>query len=302
MDLKQAILKTICYFDLFDYPLSLKEITDYLWRFDVKEDVIRKTIRKMIGKEISRKGEFYFLKERDGIVKIRRLRLIISEKKLKKAKRILSLLRLVPFVRGIALTQNIAIKNCKEKSDADILIITSRNRVWISRVIVNLILDIFRKRNPKNNNRICPNFFLSLNNLNIQNIALDKEDIYLAYWVKTIKPLFGSFYFNEFNVNNIWATNLVPNKKQNFKNEFLPNPLLRFIQKIIEFIIMPFSSKLNKYLKDKQIKVINKNKRNAKNPSIITEEDIVKIHYEDKRDYYKKEWIKKIEKRVEISA
>ncbi len=296
MDIRQAILKTLCFFDLFDYPLTLKEIHFYLWQNSSNLEKVRNNIRKMIGKEISRKGEFYFLKGRKGIVKTRRERETISKKKWKKAKRIIILLRIVPFIKGVAITQSLAIGNTKENSDADLLIIASPGKIWIVRAFVNLILDIFRKRNPKNKNRICPSFFLTSKNLNIKEVSLKPLDIYLAYWVKTIKPIFGSHFFYEFDAHNLWAYNFLPNAEPEFRNQVLINPIFWLKQKLLELLLWPFSKRLEKLLKDKQLKIIEKNKKKlVKSPSIITTEQMIKIHYNDKRKFYLNEWQKKIE-------
>jgi len=67
-------------------------------------------------------------------------------------------------------------------------------------------------------------------------------------------------------------------------------------QKILEFILYPFAGKFEKFVKEKQLKIIDKNKKTAKNPSIISSDEIIKIHYDDKRGYYLHEWESRIEK------
>jgi len=296
MDIKEAILKTVCFFDSLNFPLTLREINFYLWQNAASLEETRKNLRKMIGKELSRKGEYYFLKGQEDLVKTRRGREKISKKKWKKAKRIINLLRVIPFIKGVAVTQNLALKNCKESSDADLLIITSPGKIWITRAFVNLILDIFRKRNPKNKNRICPSFFITSNNLNIKDIALKPLDIYLVYWIKSLKPVFGSHFFYEFDAYNFWAYKSLPNAEPDFKNQLVFNPIFRILQKFLEILIWPFSKKLENFLKTKQLKIIDKNKNKlSKSPSIVTTERMIKIHYEDKRKFYLNEWQKKTE-------
>lgn len=293
-EIKNSIFKTVSYFDLFDYPLTLEEINFYLWKDQASLEKVRKNIRKMLGEKLGRKGEFYFLRGSNELVKTRREREKISQKKWKKAKRMISFLRIIPFVRGVAITQNLALGNCKEDSDADLLIITSPGKIWLSRAIINLFLDIFRKRSPKNKNRLCPSFFVTSDDLNIKDITLKPLDIYLVFWIKTLKPIFGPHYFYEFDAKNFWAFEYLPNAEPDFKNQLLPNPIFRLVQKILEILIWPFSKKLNTFLKEKQIKIIEKNKKNAKNPSIVAADDLIKIHYDDKRKYYQDEWNKKL--------
>ncbi|OIP23429.1 hypothetical protein COX95_02795 [bacterium CG_4_10_14_0_2_um_filter_33_32] len=295
-NIKKSILETISYFDIFDYPLTTEEITNYLWKSPASLDSVRKNIRKMIGNELGRKGEFYFLRNRDEIVKARRERQIISAGKWKKAKRIVGILRIIPFIRGIAVTQSLAINNAKEDSDIDLLIITSPKRIWIARAFTNLLLDLFRKRRPKNKNRICPNFLIVSNKSNIKSVSIEPQDIYLAYWINTTSFLFGKKAARDFINFNSWILELLPNRKTNSVNGLKPNPFYKMTQKILEFILYPFAGKFEKFVKEKQLKIIDKNKKTAKNPSIISSDEIIKIHYDDKRGYYLHEWESRIEK------
>ncbi|NTU69929.1 hypothetical protein HGB13_03875 [bacterium] len=48
-----------------------------------------------------------------------------------------------------------------------------------------------------------------------------------------------------------------------------------------------------------QLKIIENNKNKAKNPSIIVNDKMVKVHYDDRRLFYKKEWEKHL-KSVDI--
>ena len=95
-ELKKNILKTLVWFDLFDYPLTASEIWRYLLNTDFKElstDIrkqeseIKIILDKLIREvKIGQKDEFYFLKNRQEIVGIRKQRQKISLKKLKKPK------------------------------------------------------------------------------------------------------------------------------------------------------------------------------------------------------------------------
>lgn len=293
MEIKNAILKTICYFDTRDYPLKIEEIHSYLWGVKTSIEETKKTLFEMIGKGLTESEGFYFLKNREEIVKTRKTREKISDEKLKDTKSILNLLRTVPFLRGVAIIQSLAFNNCKEGSDIDIFIITSPGKIWIVRAMVNILLDIFRRRG-KVKNAICPSFYLTYDKLSVENISLKPQDPDFVYIFNNFKPVFGEKHFTKFLEENLWLNNCLPNSKNNLKDSSSLNPIYWVIKKTFEVLLLPFSKIINTKLKNKQIKIINKNvKAYAKNPSIITNDFIIKTHYNDKRIFYSKEWQKK---------
>jgi len=143
--LKKAILKTLAYADVFDYPLLKKEI----WRFLIKERKegelkteeegkgfsweLKELIKKSLCKE--KKG-FYFLPGREKIINLRKRRQKYSEKKIKIAEKIALILRKIPWVKMVGVTGALAMRNAEKKDDIDLLIIAVKNRLWLTRFLL----------------------------------------------------------------------------------------------------------------------------------------------------------------------
>ncbi|NTU69930.1 hypothetical protein HGB13_03880, partial [bacterium] len=125
----------------------------------------------------------------------------------------------------LAITQNLAIDNAKKTSDVDLLIITSKNKIFIARFCVNIFLDIFGLRKVKNKNRICPNFFISEDSLDTSKVAI-KDDTYLAFWVSSLRPIYNQKLFNKFKNENKWANKYFPNSEYKSNITLFNTPIL----------------------------------------------------------------------------
>ena len=86
MNVSSAILSTLAYHDIFDYPLDLSEIFDLLVKKKSgKESIARGLGRLRIAGKVSGNNECFFLKGRRKIVRVRKLRIKYSQAKLKQA-------------------------------------------------------------------------------------------------------------------------------------------------------------------------------------------------------------------------
>lgn len=304
MEAKTSILKTICFFELFDYPLTLEEIHYYLWEYSSSLDNVRKNIRKMISKELGRKGEFYFLKGQEKIVQIRREREKISQKKWRKAKRISWFLQKVPYIRMIAVCNSLAINNAKEESDIDIFIISKKNRLWIVRFLVTKFLKFFGQLQQRNNKKdlICPSFYVTEEKLSLRNLIRNSDDFYLYYWISQLKPVFGRKIYKNFIKDNDW----VKEKLINMRESKFKIKNYSITQRLFELIISPFSNILEKKFKRTELQNILKAKKekvfmeenlsNRGKKEVIANNFMVKLYDPDKREFYNNKFKEKLKK------
>jgi len=144
---KKEILATLAYSDIFDYPLTIQEVWQWLIMENLKfKTVLRSEIllrRKKVKfknalesllkeKHCVFKDGFYFLPARETIVAIRRQREEWSEEKIRRAKIVAQILRFIPWIKLIGLTGTLARKNTKKDDDIDLFFIIAQNRLWIS--------------------------------------------------------------------------------------------------------------------------------------------------------------------------
>src|SRR3989344_2360287 len=186
--LSKSILSTLCYFDIFDYPLTLLEIWQWLladgqaWSL-VNLSQVQTEIENnpALSQKIKFQNGFYFLAGREEIINIRLSRYAISSHKNQLAIRGVKILRFLPFIKFIGLGNNAGNNNLKLDSDIDLFIITTKNCLFTARFLITLFLGIrrLRRHGQKITDRLCLSFYVSEDNLDFSQIKINDSDIYL---------------------------------------------------------------------------------------------------------------------------
>jgi hypothetical protein len=234
MDLKTAIIDTIHYSDIFDYPLTLEELHERLLYITVTSSDLEKQLRDI--PLIEEKGGFYFFKGRSALVDVRLKRQVASTKKLKKIRFGVLLLRLIPWIKLVGVTGSVAVNNALPDDDVDLLVISAPRRLWLSRLCATLVLDLFNLRRKKSDklvdNKLCLNMFLTEDNLKLE------EDIYNSYELIQLKPLWWKENtYKQLMDDNKWLFEYVPNyisaKPRSFviKGGLFPLPFLTILDR-----------------------------------------------------------------------
>ena len=210
--LEIAILSTICYFDIFDYPLTLLEIWQWLWLDtntekqielkDIKDILI--TSRYLNDRLKCSKG-FYFLNSRDDIILTRLRRYALASNKNKIAKRGIEAIKFLPFIKLVGLCNNSGNNNIRDDSDIDLFIVTSKNRLFIARFLVTVLISLMRLRrhDQKIANRLCLSFYASEDDLDFSKIKIIDNDVYLIYWIVNLFPIYDRGSYDIFLKKNI---------------------------------------------------------------------------------------------------
>ena len=205
--LSSAIKKIIVFFDLFDYPLTVFEIYTYLEDKYSLDDIF--SALKSLETVFENKHDFYFLKDRLQLVKLRQARYNYSVRKLKIAKRYAQIFGFFPFVKVVTLANVIGAHNMRDEGDIDFFIITTRGRIWLTRLFCTGLTKILNKRPTKNNKRekICLSFYISEDSLNLDDLKIKPTDPYFEYWLKTMILLYNKdrVYENFLKANNLRA-------------------------------------------------------------------------------------------------
>jgi len=215
--MKKAILRTLAYADVFSYPLTKEEIRKWLISEDRRQESRKKFAHSLKlaldSCQIRVTDGFYYLHNRKEIVKLREQREVWSQSKFKIARRVAPWLRFIPWVKMVGVTGALAMANSDQKDDIDLLIITSRDRLWLSRGLIVCFLRLTRlyRRPGKIKNKICPNMLLDEKHL-----AMPKKerDLFSAHEVLQMKPLWERGRTHQrFLRANQWSQKFLPNWK-----------------------------------------------------------------------------------------
>lgn len=128
----------------------------------------------------------------------------------------------LPGIASICVCNSLSYNACNYDSDIDLFIISKKNRLWTARFYITLTTLLFgiRKSEKTHRNRFCLSFFVSEEEKNFWDIAID-NDIYLAYWREKLIPIMQrDESFENFWKNNAWNSNTSENflKKESRKN------------------------------------------------------------------------------------
>jgi len=215
-------LISIIYHDIFDYPLTIFEL--FKWNAGDKVRLLKNQDVKVVGKR-----GYFSIKDREGLILKRFMRKRISTRKVVIAKRAAKILSFIPTIKMVAVTGALAMENANEEADIDLMIITSKDTLWTTRLFTLLLLDILRiprrkygDRNQKD--KLCLNIWLDENNL-----AWRKRNIFTAHEIAQIKPLVNKEEaYEKFISKNKWIVDYWPNavKIQNYSRQTNLRPSL----------------------------------------------------------------------------
>ncbi len=306
-ELEEAVIKTLCWFDIFDYPLKRDEVFDYLI-IDKKTDYdnFLSCIESSdyLKKNTKNKEGFICLKERDidELIRYRTEKEKLSDAKIKKAFRFIKFFRFIPYIKFISVCNDLGYRNANYNSDIDLFIITDKGKIWTVRFFVVGILKVLNLRpkfdfknskSYKRKDRIDANFFITTDAMDMESLSINFFDIYLFYWVNQMMVAYDrGRYYDEFLNKNLWTENFLSNIRANkAKKEHLGsgNVILRFIARFL-FSFVSFEA-LYSYI---QKKIIYKNIRHLKNTEgVIISDNMIKLHFREKRREYYEIWVSK---------
>ncbi|MDD3861788.1 MAG: hypothetical protein PHP74_02775 [Candidatus Gracilibacteria bacterium] len=214
-----------------------------------------------------------------------------------KVRKVLPLLSMVPFLRMVAVCNNLAFGKVDEESDIDLFIIAKKGRLFFVRSVITLLLHLrgVRRHGRKISGRFCLSFFVDDSFLDLSKISIDR-DFYLAYWIKSMVPIFDDGIFSLFIKKNAWVGDYfdlsVKFERKVFEDSFGGKT---FCNKFYSFVFSGYVGDfLEAVLKKWQIKrALKKSKKADKDASLIVEEHILKFHNVDRREFYRNKWIGK---------
>ncbi len=303
-NLEKAILDTIIYYDIFDYPLTVVELWQWLWKYKCKlpELIFCLENSNELERYIETRNGFYFLKGKKILLDTRKIRRDYSINKWKIGLRAAKFLRTIPFIKTIVLCNSIAYFNAEKDSDIDFFIIVKDKYLWLTRFLITVSLHFLKVRRHGNkvNNRVCLSFYITSNNLSLEKLAY-QEDIHFYYWLLHFVPIFDTGIYKTFFKENDWLKEYLPQAEawetiDNWiaKDSFFTRNFRIFLEKILDNFLGMF---LNLFLKKIQLFKMSKNKfskSKENNTDVVISDSVLKFHEEDNRKKIKEIFYKRV--------
>lgn len=211
MPLENAILRTVLYADVFNFPLTVAEIQHFLIAAEPTtcaqiEDALRHSprLRESLGWHES----YVALTTRIHLIDERKRREQVSDTLWPLAMRYGLWLGRLPFVRMVALTGALAMRNAAARTDdLDYLIVTTPHRVWLARAFAIVLVRLVRLRGII----LCPNYVLAEDAL-----EQEQKDLFIAHEIAQMIPIYGEPLYQQFRAANRWADEELPNAHNAF--------------------------------------------------------------------------------------
>lgn len=200
--LQKAVLLTLAYSDLFDYPLEEGECLRFLIGSCASPAQLAKALADLESAgRVERDGDLLYLAGRAETIRTRRSRRIIAEKRWPAVLKFAAWLEHVPFLRMVAVCGSHAMANADADGDVDLFIIVAPKRVWLAQCAVMLAKRAGRTLGLD----FCPNFILSEHAL-----RLEQRNLYSAHEVAQAIPLWGEAGYRSFVEHNGWVRQFLP--------------------------------------------------------------------------------------------
>ncbi len=195
MDLREAIIRTVCYFDLFDFPLTRAEVKSLLCLNEADAAGAEAALALLVaGKTLKENGGCLSLFDRDGLEQIRAERQLFSARKWRRARRWARIFAALPGVEFAGVGNTLAYDNARDGSDIDFFIVTAPGTIWRTRFFCAALAAAFdlRPKNGDNRDKLCLSFFVTTEALDMRALAIGADDVYMRYWTRQMKPLSGN--------------------------------------------------------------------------------------------------------------
>ena len=226
--LEWAILRTVAYADIFDFPLTLEEIHRYLIGIGSSLHRVEQAlfIGHLVPELLIHHQNYFTLPGREHIIQTRQHRAVIAGQLWPKAVNYGRLIASLPFVRMVAVTGALAMDNVGFDADMDFVVVTEPGRLWLCRAMVILLVRMAALRGD----RICPNLFLSENSL-----LYSQHDLYTAHEMIQMVPVAGFEVYQRMMLLNLWTRDYLPNayRSKKYARESQHSYSLRKILEIV---------------------------------------------------------------------
>jgi hypothetical protein len=253
-NLKENILRTLLYYDIFQHPLNSDEIFKLLPQNSISKQDLENSLNEFAninsGSDalVYFKDGYYFVGNNASYINLRNQREIFSKKCWRIARLVTQIIKKFPFVRAVFITGTLSKNSSLPDSDLDFMVVTKANRLWICRTLLMLFKKIFLFNSHK---YFCINYFISEDSLEIE-----EKNIFTATEIIHIKSTFNREMMNKFLQSNLWIKDYFPNYTlcDNHFNSagFKVNNRKSFIQKFLEiFFIGSPGDRLDNFLRQR---------------------------------------------------
>jgi len=234
-----AVLRSVTYASLFDYPLTLAQLRESLVEVEAADATILSCWHHSawLQSAIEHREGLFFTIGRADMISTRAKREALSRDLLHRDRRMFRFVAGMPFVRMVALSGSLAHLNAEPSADIDLFIITKSDRVWCVTVAALLIAKVMGWRG-----RLCLNYVISERQL-----AIAPADLFSANQIIHLRPVMGWATYQRFLDANPFVTRHYPNFRSVRPSDVGGPPWWRAVaEQLLSFGIAPLAERFSR--------------------------------------------------------
>ncbi len=240
--LQQYVLRTLLYYDIFNYPLKCEEVFRFLGMNSITAGDVAAALNDLEERgKVQRVQDLYCIRAAEANA-VRRIKgNITAEGFMGLARSKANFIASFPFVRGVLASGSLSKGYMDEESDLDFFIITAPNRLWIARTLLVMYKRIFLLNSHK---FFCVNYFVDENHPQIE-----ERNLFTATELATVIPLYGASQYRDLIRANQWLKLFFPNFSPRAVDK-VPSAASKGVKKFMEGIFnVFFPAKLEHYFR-----------------------------------------------------
>lgn len=240
--LKKQVVRTLLYYDIFNYPLTGAEVFKFLGMNSITENDVVMTLNSLANDHVVyRLEEFYSIQPPESIVQRRKKGNRTADEFYKLAGKTSTFISKFPFVRAVLVSGSLSKGYMDEKSDLDFFVITAPGRLWIARTLLVAYKRFFLSNSHK---YFCINYFIDEDHLEIE-----EKNLFTATELATVLPLYGARHYERLMAANTWLKDFFPNYVQR-STATVPASKTEGTKKMLEWVTnLFFADKVEAYFR-----------------------------------------------------
>lgn len=240
--LEHAVLRTVVYASLFEYPLSLAQVRETLIEASADEASILQCYRSsaLLQSAIELRDGYFLLRGQGDTIDRRRAREEASCALISAHRRVLRLVCALPYTRLVALSGSAAHFNVDRDGDLDLFIVTRGSRAWSVTLAVVVLTKILRCRRV-----VCANYVIGDRALEVE-----RGDLFSANQILHLRPLVGEELYAQFLAANPFVAAFYPGCRDLGRglDGFRPGPVASWLKRAIERVLAPGPAQVLEWL------------------------------------------------------
>lgn len=199
----RAVVSTVAYGDVFDYPLDAFEVHRYLHGVRATAEATAGALARSVAEGVVAFHDgYYTLPGRERLVETRRGRAARAATYWPAAIRYGQIIAGMPFVRMVAVTGSLAWDNVPPSADIDYVVVAEPDHLWKCRWLLAVLRRVARLEGVN----LCPNCMVTKRALTVWD-----HDLYVAYELAGMRPIAGLGMYRRLRRANPWTASFLPN-------------------------------------------------------------------------------------------